>query len=232
MGTRNYNCKDEELPAMGSYLTSGLTRDMADFSAFSSRFNADYLSGFKERVNNCTLLVNPREEAAALKTINAGLYVQMGRLGECVNRLSIYFKTVRSEIFLTAADTGIIVLRNRIRRRDLAGTLQSLRLVLGHVRKYNNALKKQGLTDAMIGEINAVYAVLLEENQKQYDIVSNRKRLIQENLHILNDLHSQILEICETGKVLYMGKDAVKVQEYTFRNLVKKVRSVRKPEEK
>jgi hypothetical protein len=210
---------------MGGYLVACLVRDMADFNAYSRRYSRDYLSGFREKVRNCTTLVNPGEERAVLKAITARLYAQTDRLGELVSRLLLYFKMAKAEIPMTATDFGLTVLRNRIGRRDIEGILQNLRLVIGHVQKYGEALKKQGLTDAMIEEMNGIHAVLAEEHRKKSDIISNRKRIVQDNLHILNDLHTYIMEICGRGKILYTGKDAVKTQEYTFRDLVKKIRN-------
>jgi hypothetical protein len=202
---------------------------MADFSAFSPRYNTDYFNDFKEKVNSCVALVCPGEETATLKIITARLYAQTDRLGELVNHLAICFRMARAEICLRAADTGITVLRNRIRRRDIEGVLQNLCLVIGNVQKYGDALRKRGLIDAMIEEMNTIHAFLREEYRKRDDIVSNRKRIVQDNLHILNSLHTQVLKLCVVGRVLYMGRDTVKMQEYNFRNLVKKVRNVRKP---
>jgi len=37
---RNYNCKDEELPVICRFAAFSLKRDIADFTAFSPKFNA------------------------------------------------------------------------------------------------------------------------------------------------------------------------------------------------
>jgi len=42
----------------------------------------------------------------------------------------------------------------------------------------------------------------------------------------LNELYDQIGEILSVGKILYKGKDAAKLSDYTFTELLKKVRQV------
>ena len=42
-------------------------------------------------------------------------------------------------------------------------------------------------------------------------------------------MNAQLTEILSVGKILYTGKDSVKLKEYTFSELLKKVRRTSKP---
>lgn len=64
---------------------------------------------------------------------------------------------------------------------------------------------------------------------RQYEILTNRKAILQDNVETLNTLHAKILEIHKVGKILFKGNDPVKLQEYTMTELIKKVRRVSKP---
>jgi len=66
------------------------------------------------------------------------------------------------------------------------------------------------------------------DNQKQYEIMSNRKAIVQNNLGLFNSLYEQLTEILRVGKILYKANDAAKAQEYNFTAMKKKVRAAAK----
>lgn len=74
---------------------------------------------------------------------------------------------------------------------------------------------------------NASVAIAAD-NEKQYEMLSTRKELVQNNLHILNALFGLQTEICEIGKILYRKTAPEKVSEYTFAWLLKQVRIIPK----
>ncbi len=76
----------------------------------------------------------------------------------------------------------------------------------------------------MIATFASAETTIAEYKQQQYQIVSNRKTIVQNNLSTLNDLYDQLSEILKIGKILYKDTDPVKKQEYTFSKLKKKVR--------
>ncbi|BBE16212.1 hypothetical protein AQPE_0349 [Aquipluma nitroreducens] len=44
---RDYNCKDEELPVIDGFVLSSMKKDLADFTAYSPKFDAAYVSNFE-----------------------------------------------------------------------------------------------------------------------------------------------------------------------------------------
>jgi hypothetical protein len=228
MVTRIYNCKDEELPVIGSYLAFSLKRDLADFTAFSPKFDNDYAAEIEMKLNTCLELVSPKEETSELKIITKRLYSTIGSLTENANALSVYIKMAKTEIPISVKDFGISLLRDKARRKDAEGVIQALHVVTGNIRKYREPLMKQGATDGFIDRFTAAGKSIFEDNRKQYEISGNRKELVQSNVALFNELYNRISEICEVGKALYKGKDAKKLQEYTFTELIKRVRIVSK----
>ncbi|MDR2425065.1 MAG: hypothetical protein LBD59_10150 [Prevotellaceae bacterium] len=55
---------------------------------------------------------------------------------------------------------------------------------------------------------------------------------MQSNIMVFKDIYTSITELCKVGKNLYRGKNAQKIAEYTFRNLLKNVRVWHKAKEK
>ena len=47
---------------------------------------------------------------------------------------------------------------------------------------------------------------------------------MQNNLGLLNELNTQLVEICEIGKILFKQTDKAKLNDYTFAYLMKQVR--------
>jgi hypothetical protein len=81
-----------------------------------------------------------------------------------------------------------------------------------------------GLNDAIIEQFDAAADSITEDNQLQFDIISNRKSIVQTNINVLNDLHAQLMDILNIGKSLYQNINRLKAKEYTFNALKKIVR--------
>ena len=225
---RNYNCKDEELPAICRYSVISFKRDLADFTAYSPKLSETYLAAYESRITTVEELVSPQSETAEMKKITDRIYSGMNILLDHVKRLGGYLEMAGSSIALSAADFGLSELREGINKGDPEKVLDRLKDVNKNVVKYKAALSEQGFTDALQAKLVDVYTSLNADRQLQYQILTNRKALVQSNVGTLNDLYGQLTEILRIGKILYQGKDAVKQQEYTFTELQKRVRRISK----
>jgi hypothetical protein len=232
MENKNYNCKNEELPVIAEYLVFSLKKDLADFTAFSPKFNDVYVTTFEGKIKTARELLNPKLETAELKVITARLYDTVNGLSGAANSLSTYIKMAGKDVPLSTYDFGISLLRSKINRKDVEGVLQGLRLVNANILKYKDALMTQGVTEDFIAQLDDAATSIAADNQAQYEIKGTRKALVQSNISIFNELYTDIRELCEVGKNLYRGKNAQKLLEYTFRNLLKNVRIAHKAKEK
>jgi hypothetical protein len=66
-----------------------------------------------------------------------------------------------------------------------------------------------GLSDGSVTQLAAAVASITEDNQKQFDIISKRKAIVQNNSHTLNDLNQDLADILNIGKALYRNTDAL-----------------------
>lgn len=85
-------------------------------------------------------------------------------------------------------------------------------------------LTAQGLQTELVASFSVAAGSISTDKQSQYEIIINRKVLVQNNVEMLNSLFEQLTEILAIGKILYKDNDAVKLQEYTFSELKKRVR--------
>ncbi len=229
MGTdvsRNYKGKDEELPVMAGYVAFSLERDLADFQAFSPIFSSDYLTAFKAQAQRVNELVFPATETSRLRIATQRLYSTMDSLLDPLARISGYLTLAKKNLVSSPSQFGVVALRNKITARDAEGVLKTLRVLNDNIAYHQPILQPVGLSDDMIALLKNAVDSIHADNQEQYKIVSARRELVQGNVGILNELYASIMEICNVGKVLYKTSDPQKLQEYTYTELLKRVRLV------
>jgi hypothetical protein len=225
---KDYRCNNEELPVIGGFVLFNLKRDRVDFTTFSPKFNDDYVTNFDAKIKACTELITSKEETTKLKVITNRMYSTMDSLNVAANSLTIYIKMAKADIPISMADFCIPALRKAIRRRDAEAVLQNIHIMNNCIAQYKEPLTKQGLSETLINLFTSSGVSIHDDNQKQYEIVTNRKELVQNNMGLFNGLYAQIIELCEIGKTIYKGKDVKKVKDYTFSELMKQVRTVPK----
>jgi hypothetical protein len=218
---RNYSCKDEELSTIGGYALTNVRRDRAEFAAYSPKYNEEGLLAFDNDIKTVDELVNPQTEVAALKLITAKLYADIDTLFDKAIRIEGYIKMSKGEVPISAKDFGITALKQRAHAKDAVSVLQNARLVATNIKIHWDALIKQGLSETMIEEFYADIESISTGNQKQYDMIGNRRARLQANLDVLNALAEKIKDICTVGKILFRGNPG-KLKEYTFSELKKK----------
>jgi hypothetical protein len=225
---RDYNCKDEELPVICKFAAFSLKRDLADFTDYSPKLNQQYVTGYEAKIATVSELVEPKSETVALKAITDRLYNTMDGLIDPINQLTGYIGLAEDAINISPADFGLADLRKGIIPKDAERVISSLHTINANIAKYNEVLTLQGFRVELGAKFAASALSVATDKQKQYEITSNRKKLVQDNLSLLNDLFKQLNEILKVGKILYKAKDAAKLKDYTFSELKKGVRKTAK----
>jgi len=225
--SRDYNCKDEELPVICNFGAFSLNRDLSDFTDYSKKFNADYVAGFKTTIASATEVVAPESELLIQKAITARLYAMFDSLIDPINRVAGYLSLAK--LGITPDEFGLTRLRKCINSRDAEGAMDSLHTVISNIENNNDALVAQGLSDELIARFTTASSSIAADKQLQYEIGSKRKNIVQDNLALFNGLYQQLVEVLDTGKILYKSSNPAKLQEYTFSELKKRVRKAAKP---
>jgi len=225
---RMYNCKDEELPVICKFSAFSFKRDVTDFTTYSQKFVDPYVIGYDAKIAVVSELVEPKSETVALKTITDRLYNTMNGLIDPINKLTGYIELAEDTIKISPVDFGLSELRKGIIAKDAESVIKSLHTINVNVIKYNDILTQQGFTAELGAKFTAAIVSVADDKQKQYEITSHRKGLVQNNLSLLNDLYKQLKQILRVGKILYRHKDAAKLKDYTFSELKKNVRKTAK----
>jgi hypothetical protein len=221
---RNHNCKDEELPVICNFAVFSIKRDLVDFTAYSPMFNQEYVTGFEAKTKDVAELIAPKSETVEKKKITDRLHKTMDGLIGPVNYLKGYIEMAGGTLNISAADFGLTPLRNGIKGKDAENVLKNLQLVITNTDKYKTPLVAKGLGEPLIAKFVDAKTSIAADKQKQYEITSKRKGIVQDNLGLLNDLYDQLSEILRIGKILYQQTDPAKLKDYTFTELMKQVR--------
>lgn len=227
---RSYTCTDGELPVIGGYLLQSLMRDLAEFTAYSSKFNGDYVPLLESRIQVASDLVAPESETAELKASTARLYVVLDELPDLINRLGGYIDFAKKDLQVSPDGFGLKVLRQMAHLKDPEGALDSLNMVNKNIKTYKALLVQQGLTEEFANNFMTGADTIARERQLQYKIFTNRRAIVQDNLLVMNTLNDQLFEIRKVGKILYRHKNPAKLKDYTFSYLKNRVRKAAKPD--
>ena len=115
---RLYNCKDEELPVICGFAAFSLKRDLADFTSYSPKFTAAYVSDFETQTASVTEVIMPKSETLELKKITSRLYVAMNGLTDPINRVAGYLNMAKDTLPVSEADFGLTLLRKNLRTNN------------------------------------------------------------------------------------------------------------------
>lgn len=228
--TRDYSCKDEELPILCDYSVFSLKRDLAEFTTYSPRFRQEYVDTFETRIKNVNELIEPKSETVELKIITDRLYTTLDIMISPANYLTGYIEMAQESLKISPADFGLKALRKGINTRDAESVIKNLHTINTNIKKYKTILTEQGLSEELTVKFLTAYTSIATDKQIQYKIISNRKNIVQKNLGLLNELYAQFTEILRVGKILYKATDAAKLKEYTLNELKKRVRKTSVPD--
>ncbi len=229
--SRNFNCKNEELPIICGFSAISLGRDLNDFSAYSPQFDSAYLDDYKSKIDAAQELVQPKAETVELKMLNERIYATLDSLVPNINYVEGYLELARKSVALSPTDFGLTQLRKSCRSRDTENVLTQLRTVETNIARYQRQLSEKGLTEALAAKFTEAGITLANDRKTKYEIVSSRMALVQSNMAVLNELSDLLAEICRIGKILFKQTDKAKLNDYTVSYLLKQVRRKDKPVE-
>lgn len=231
VNNRDYGCKDIEFIVICGFTTFSFKRDLSFFTKYSpNRYNDVYVKDLEVEVATARDLVEPQSELVEQKAITDHMHTTTRNLTEQLDWLKGYIQLAGSGINISVKDFGIPLVREATNKLDIEGVLKGMHTVNTNVVKFKTILAAQGLTDEFQKRLQADTDSIANDKQKQFEIQTNRKAILQNNVVFLNALYAKIAEIHAVGKILFKGNDPVKLQEYTFTELLKKVRRTSKPD--
>ena len=233
MGTqtnRNFNCKNEELPVICRFNLFSLKRDQTHFAGYSPIFGEEFIAGYENQINEVNELIQPKTEMAAQKVITERLFNSIDSLIVPMNHLTGYINMCNEELKITPEGYGLSALRKCIRAKDPEGVMQNLNQIISNNNKYGEVLAGKGFKPELAARFTDAAASIAADKQAQYEMMSNRKLIVQNNMGLLNALNDTLSQVLAIGKILFADTDPAKAKEYTFAQLLKQVHRASKPD--
>jgi len=228
--SRDYNCKDIELIVICGFTVYSLKRDLTSFTKYSPKYNDEYVTALEAEIETAKELVEPQSELVEQKAITDHMHTCMESMLEPLKWVKGYIELAGTGINISAKDFGLIDTRKSVEKQDIEGVIKGMHTVNSNIEKYKSILVEQGLSDELQTRLLSDAQSIADDRQKQYELVTNRKALLQNNVGLLNALYAKIAKIHAVGKILFKGNDPIKLQEYTLSDLLKKVRRTSKPD--
>src|SRR5690606_31073708 len=142
-----------ELPMIAALAYSNLMRDVADFKAYSPKFDDAFTGQLKTQIELVEELVSPKAETARMKLITQRIYSTMAELLDRINKLEGYIEMAGQAVPISLNDFETTDLRAGLYSRDLEKAVNRLKNVQANIKRYEQPLKEQGLTDEMIAQL-------------------------------------------------------------------------------
>ena len=230
LSSRNFNCKNEELPVICRFNVFNLKRDLNDFKGYSLIFDDPFVSDYEKLIEEVTELVQPKTEMAAQKVITERLHKTIDSLNGPIKHLTGYINMSNGALKITPEGYGLAALRKCIRAKDPEGVMQNLNLVISNNKKYADVLAEKGFKPELAVCFTDSAVAIAADKQAQYEMMSNRKLIVQNNMGLLNALNDKLTQVLSIGKILFADTDPAKAKEYTFARLSKQVHRTSKPD--
>lgn len=220
-------CRIEELPTIGGFLIDSLTTDLADFSAFSPDFDADYIANATTQMNAINELINPKQFTEELKVITERMYANRDALRGMIDFLEGYIDRATG-LTINPSGFGISAVRTANNRGDVEGLTGALNYLMANVSNNMDALVAKGYTKAQNNAILAVQSELNTDNTAQNAKENARNANVVANYDVINDFWATLTDISKTGARIYKTTETNKVGDYTMASLIRRIRQEQK----
>lgn len=220
---RKFNCKVEDLNGMGGYLAQRVRADMAVFAAFSGEFSEVFVNNLTALIARSSGLVASDKLTKEVTTVTNRIKALIKQVQLDANKMEVYFKMADGQMTVSADSMGLQKLRESIRSGGSEGVVQSVRQLLIGVNQNLAVLQSKGLKPDLLNKLRQQADELETLGNDQNFKITERNSHTDDNNIVYNELWDQIVLITDTGKALYRGVDATKVDDYTITSILKRI---------
>jgi hypothetical protein len=224
-------CRLEELPFLADYARDNFLRDQADFVTHSPEYKTDFLAKFDPQLKLVEEAMATSMLIAQHKNITERITKNYDVARNWANKIENYAKKAFGDAGSQIADFGFKNLRIDLKNKNDEGLVKRLKELLQHADAHIATLQPKGFTPELRDSFKAFIDALETDIKSQSRKIDERKFLVKDNNKEYEALWEMInTDLLETGKVIYKEKNKEKVKDYTYTELIKKIRIARKKE--
>jgi len=144
-----------------------------------------------------------------------------------LNKLENYvaLAAARRRISVFAKDFGISRVRDEISNSDVEAVDGAMKILKKHIKDNYTALTDMGYTNAQRDALYKMWEDVNKDNAGQNLKDDERDDTAEKNTIKYNALWDIMIEVCSTGKSLYLIDEPAKADEYTMSSLINRMRN-------
>lgn len=232
MEQKKFNCKNESLPVIGSFLLLSFVEDKQQFISFSPVFNTPFEDNLRAKIAFCSEMVVAEDLVKQQKEITKKIEKTLTDLRVKLNPIEGYIKLAVG-LDVSVNDFGLKKVREGINDKKPEDALSGLKTLAANLARNKTVLETVGYKTVLIDDITAATAVITSLNEQQNEFKNKRSRTADEVLKEYNLLFDMMSIVFNAGKAIFKGVDDVKLREYTFSIVKKRVdATIRSTDEK
>lgn len=220
---RKFTCKSEDLIAIAGYLIQRLRADLVTFADFSETFSEEFIVQLVALMTQCSQLVASETMTQEIEAITNLIKDKTKQLRLDVNKMEMYLKMADGQMNVNAGSLGLKEVRANIQKANSEGIVKQTRQLMAGINTNLTVLQTKGLKPALVAEIKKLVDEIETLGNDQNFKITERNRHTDENNGIFNLLWNKITLITDTGKALYRGVDATKLDDYTITVILKRI---------
>ena len=221
-----YPCHSDEVAPLAKLLRVSAARDFADLHDLLPDDYPDPVTFFKaydKAVQDATDLVSSATQQGQGMQITAHIQEIYNTLPRQLDRLSARVRRA-GELTVPLARFGIAAARAARNNNEHVPLASALKTLLQNIAANAKALALKGHTPADTKQLQELYDDLSQDTTDRGSSVSTQKGLTEANIKTLNTLWAMMKHLLNDGKDLYRTSDKPKLDDYTVKQLLKKVR--------
>lgn len=207
-----FRLKKENYTAVAEFMAVSFERDLADFTAIFRTINADYLSAFKDAINQVKSIETSFGIQMEQKQVTQELYELAEKIYNKVLLLKKY--TERAKIDIPTLSSITTSLKNK----NIEGAVKLLREVMPYLSA--NKAKLTDMPDDFLEGFPEAISQMERLNIEQNKLINKKKQTNVNEKDAYRALYKFISEIADTGKTVY--KTSIKRDEYTISKILRK----------
>jgi hypothetical protein len=226
MSTKKFPCRIEEIPVLGECVVSSAEKDINDFNSYSPLFSFEYFSMVRSKIEICkTLLARSSTVAGEVNGVTQQLCDKGKDFRTALNVLDKYLQLDKDKLDVAIEDVGLKNVRVDTRKGNIEKFMSNVKISLVAVKRNLRVLEAQGMKPAFFKEIETQLQEINSLTKKQSELINKHDMLIAENTGKFNDLWNTIRAILNAAKAIYRDVDEVKMKDYTFTQLKRRIKA-------
>lgn len=222
MEKKKFHCKIKDLPIIGRFLLISYQQDKPLFVRYSTIFDAEYEDTLNEKITACSEMFETTELLLLQKRVTKNIGKSIKNLRAKLNTIEGYVK-LANNLDVQQSDFGLQKVRKGISDKNPEVVMSGLRALIACLLHNTDQLSAVGYSSALTEELTAHMNELIALNEEQNVLKNKRSRSANHVMKAHNALWEQMTLLLYAGKAIFRAVDDVKLREYSFTRLKKRV---------